>query len=312
MPGERETVSIGDMTYYKHPIHWYPDGNVIYLVEDTAINVFQSIITRRSRVLKEMMHIETSELWFRLEDLLRDFTFLLDVIMPQTCTKPRISTDNEWRSLIGLIQIAQRYEVDDVAARAAKVLEEMLPTVQHPDQNTNVYDDPESAVDVISFARRCHLPQFLRPAFYALATQEWADYPLEPNPLTRLSSKDMMRVQQGRIKLQSEVISMAFGRWENCNGQRCHDTCTKEGGCWGGWGDGFWPKEDDVARWKNLQWHPLDELKKREEMPQHRHVCTSCRDEFVAANKQMRVDLIDKLATFFNLGDDEAAIHGGA
>ncbi|KAG8910543.1 hypothetical protein FRC01_006269 [Tulasnella sp. 417] len=178
--------------------------------------------------------------------------------MPQSCAKPRISTENGWRCLIGLIQIAQKYKVDDVAKRAVEVLEEVLPTVQRPDQNTNEYDDPESAVDVINFARHSHLPQFLRPAFYALTTQEWMDRPLESNPLTRLSSKDMMRVQQGRTKLQSEVITMAFGRWENCNGLRNHVVCVKNTACYGGWGDGFWPKEDNVARWKNLQWHPLD------------------------------------------------------
>ena len=31
----REPIVIGDTTYYKHPTHWFSDGNVIFIIEDT-------------------------------------------------------------------------------------------------------------------------------------------------------------------------------------------------------------------------------------------------------------------------------------
>ncbi|KAG8955787.1 hypothetical protein FRC00_005255 [Tulasnella sp. 408] len=305
-------ISIGSVTYYQHLTHWYPDGNAVFLVEDTVIPVYRGIINRRSSVLRAVLEAPDEIGAHPLDDNLTEFSLFLDAIMPQTCSKPRIPTDKEeWRSLIGLIRVAPKYEVEDIATRAVEVLEEMLPTIQRPDQNTDVYGDPEAAVDVVNFARHCHLPQFLRSGFCALATQEWADYSIIADPLNRLTSEDRMRAQQGSVRLQSEVISIAFGRWENCKGCHYHTTCRDDKDCWGGWGDGAWPRGDDEIRWKSLLWHPLDELKKRAEMPKHRYMCTACRDEFVAANQRMRADLINKLPTFFSLGDDEAAIHGG-
>ncbi|KAG8913594.1 hypothetical protein FRC00_002055 [Tulasnella sp. 408] len=318
MADKQETpgpISIGGITYYQHPTHWYSDGNAVFLVENTIIQVFGGIINRRSSVLRALLEAPDEIGAHPLDDNLTEFSLFLDAIMPQTCSKPRIPTDKEeWRSLIGLIRVAHKYEVDDIGTRAVEVLEEILPTIQRPDQNTDVYGDPEAAVDVINFARHCHLPQFLRSAFYALVTQEWTNYPLNTNPLTRLSSEDRMRVQQGRMRLQSEVMGMASGRWENCNGRKSldHILCKKDKDCWGGWGDGAWPKEDDAIRWKNLLWHPLDELKQRAEMPKHRYICTPCWNEFVEANKRMRVDLIDKLANIFILCEDETGAHSGA
>ncbi|KAG8968899.1 hypothetical protein FRC05_001267 [Tulasnella sp. 425] len=254
----RVPITIRDNTYYQHPTHWYPDGNIVYLIEDTAIKVHQSIMGRRSTSLREMWDV-TSEpalggfVTIPLEDSLSEFSFLLDVIMPHTCASPRISPERGWSTLIGLIQVAQKYNVDDVATRAVQVLDDVLPTVQNPDRNTSVYDDPDAVVQVINFARRSRSPQFLRPAFYALATQEWTNYPHPSSPLIRLSDQeDLMRVQQGRMRLQSAVIEMAIGRWENCNGYRAYKTCPQGGACWGGYGDRAWPKADDAMRWRNL------------------------------------------------------------
>ncbi|KAG8987611.1 hypothetical protein FRB90_003254, partial [Tulasnella sp. 427] len=207
-------------TYEKHPIHWYEDGNVEFGVENTVFRVFGGLLRRRSPLLGKMVDDPTAVIkgdgvpLLPLKDTLGDFTFLMDAIMPQTCSTPSLSEDRSWQDFVGLLKIACKYDVRDVADHVEQVLAEALPTIHHPDRNTERYiDDPEAAVQIINASRECCTPQFLAPAFYALATQDWTNRPNDTNPLALLSDPDTMRVLQGRQRMQALVMEMGMYEW---------------------------------------------------------------------------------------------------
>ncbi|KIO18637.1 hypothetical protein M407DRAFT_31713 [Tulasnella calospora MUT 4182] len=310
------SITIDGTAYRKHNKHWYPDGNIIFTVENLAFRVFKSFLIRRSEVMALVLTVpqpnEPSEdnrtshnqqsmidgiPVVSLSDPARDFDLLLDMILPQTCASAPISSDTPWGKLLGLAQIAQKYGVDDVLAQTVVILDGILPTTD----NQGAYTGPTDPICVIEWARRCSLPQYLPMAFYYLTTIQWGLHNIDLRTIQRLPPSDQVRIQQGRAKLQSEVIKAAVTRWENtCVGSwRPEKGCpSRDRSCWMGYEGKAWDADANEERWTNLLLHPLEELSKRvddREIIPLSGVCSSCRQEFIEANRRMRRDLRAKV-----------------
>ncbi|KAG8891297.1 hypothetical protein FRC01_014780, partial [Tulasnella sp. 417] len=231
---DHETVTIGGAEYRRHPTQYYEDGNFIFIVETTAFRLFQGILTRRSAVIKDMLGLpqpkqsdsmeegDQQQLTLdgvpvvELQDEASDFALLLDFMFPRNCLSyPTV----DWRRLLKLVQIAQKYGVEDVYTLASKRLAKTLPTVAGGGQDVSIYKDPLVAVEVIESSRLTGLPVFLPLAFYSLSTMEWSNPDtIESGALARLSARDQVRVHQGRASIQAEVMKKLFSRWENSTG----------------------------------------------------------------------------------------------
>ncbi|KAG8941572.1 hypothetical protein FRC04_004153 [Tulasnella sp. 424] len=317
------SITVDGITYEKHEKHWYPDGNIISTVQDTAFRLFQSFLIRRSEVMALVLTVpqpnepmdapskpQEHQSMFdgvpvvRLDDLTCDFAVLLDAILPQTYASAPVSSDTPRWQLLGLAQIAQKYGVNDVVAQTVSILEDVLPTTKNL---RGRYAGPEPAVRIIEWARRCSFPQFLPMAFYYATTIQWGLNNMPLRMIQHLHPRDQIRIQRGLGKLQSEVINAALTRWENS----CIGTSKPEKGCpsrvrscWVGYEGKAWNTDKNEARWTNLLLHPLEELLKRvhdrETIPL-RDICEACREEFINANKRMRLDLVGKLESIFSL-----------
>ncbi|KIO18638.1 hypothetical protein M407DRAFT_225198 [Tulasnella calospora MUT 4182] len=321
--GDHETVTIGETDYRRHATHYYEDGNFIFIVETTAFRLFQGILTRRSAVMKDMLGLpqpkqsdsmdegNPQQLTLdgipavELQDDASEFALLLDFMFPRTCLSyPTV----DWSRLLSLVQIAQKYGVDDVCTLASKRLAKILPTVSGGGQDLSVYKDPLTAVEVIESCRLSGLPAFLPLAFYSLSTMEWSDADaIESGALGRLSSRDQVRVHQGRASLQAEVMKRALFRWENSTGGGARQC----GLCGRGMKGKLWSTQDDSVRWKELLMHPLEELDRRSQLQTLSHLCPdSCRRSFVAENGAFRKELLQSLGACFTLNDETTPFGG--
>ncbi|KAG9042217.1 hypothetical protein FS837_011155 [Tulasnella sp. UAMH 9824] len=225
---QSRSITIDGIADRKHKKHWYSDGNIIFTVENVTFRVFKSFLIRRSEVMALVLTVpqpnepsednhtpHTQQSTFdgipvvSLSDAARDFALLLDMILPQTCTSPPISSETPWGQLLGLAQVAQKYGVDDVLAQTVVILDGILPTAD----NLGAYTGLKEPICVIEWARRCSLPQYLPMAFYYLATIQWSLNTIDLQTIQRLPPSDQVRVQHGRAKLQSEVIEAALTRW---------------------------------------------------------------------------------------------------
>lgn len=327
-PSSRDhtTITITGETYTRHRTHWYTDGNLVILVEKVAFRVFQSFLTRRSAVMESLIAVQQAEdlvrrgpptrsqetalagaSVLRLVDGAEDVALLLDVVLPQSCATAPISSRTEWFRLLGLAQIAHKYAVADVLSQVLAILEDVLPTAQHPHRVRS----PAEAAIIIYWARKCRFHQFLPLAFYYLVTGEWQFNAVNSRALELFSTRDRLRAQQGQARLQARVIKLAMSRWENCliGSSKPKQTCPDgRFTCWMGYGGKLWPTAENEARWTNLLLHPLEELRMRSdrEVGTLHYLCDSCRDRFTFVNGLMIRDIVEQLGTFFTLEDESS------
>ncbi|KAG8920272.1 hypothetical protein FRC01_000847 [Tulasnella sp. 417] len=325
MSHSSNSITVDGTSYRKHQKHWYNDGNIIFTVENSAFRVFKSFLIRRSEVMAIVLTVPqpneppednqgppNQQSMFdgvpvvSLADPARDFALLLDMILPQTCASPPISSETPWGQLLGLVQIAQKYGVDDVMAQTVAILDGILPTA---DNDLAVYTGPTDPICIIEWALRCNLPQYLPLAFYYLTTIQWSLHNIDLRTIQRLRPTDQVRIQHGRARLQSEVIKLAVTRWENnCVGcYRPEKGCpSRDRSCWMGYEGKAWDADSNEERWTNLLLHPLEELSKRADDRQAiplSSICNTCRQEFIDANRRMKRDLRKRLGEIFSLNE---------
>lgn len=318
-------ITVEGVSYTKHSKHWYPDGNVIFILQDVAFRLFQSLLLRRSPVMASLLTVHESDKLleadptpqsdrlmfdgapvFTLEDQSYDFAILLDTLLPQTSSDVPISAQTPWMRLLGLAKIAQKYKVNDVVTQTLEYLEKVLPTVKRPAASAL---GPTEAISVIDWAHQCGFAQFLPMAFYYVTTTQWEFNNISSNSFRILRPQDQVRIQHGRAQLQAEVMKVALRRWENS----CLGCVKPEKGCpnrrmlcWTGYGGNAWDTGANTARWTNLLLHPVEELltrvRDRKTIPL-RNMCEPCRAEFIQANKRMIQELVCKFESIFKLNE---------
>lgn len=305
-----ETLAIDGNTLYKHPIHYYDDGNLIFIVEDEVYRVHRSILTRRSSVMKDMITVgnpsgketpsgippQRHQTSFDgvpvvvLNDGIDDFALMLDFIYP-----PQISLSiNPLLPLtkcMDMIRLADKYEVSDLRNWAVAQLEAKLPTSADTLQLLSTYNDPVVGAQVIALCNQTLIPQFLPLAFYTLATTEWT---MEPSicsaVLTSLSPEDQHRIMAGRVALQQYTMDclykMPASGFQGIIRSCCSGTLLSS----------------DPERWKELLLHPLEEVESRLSSNQFDTFCEGrCRGIMVRNLKTFRSTLIGRLPRIFGL-----------
>ncbi|KIO18635.1 hypothetical protein M407DRAFT_11775 [Tulasnella calospora MUT 4182] len=324
----RTPVIIEGARYFKDRNHWYDDGNIILVVHTTAFRVFQSILTEHSQVMKDMLgipqptaadgtngSISEGQPSFEgvpvvmLDDKDYYFQLLLDALLPNDTTNPAISGNIHVNYLMGVAQIAKKYEFDDVATHVISLLENRLPTVEQPRINLgySLSYDMQDYVRIIKWARRCGLPQFLPLCFYHLATAEWDEFQDEDQFLEtqrafqKLSPQDQWRTYIGRGKLQALILEVGLSaQWEDCQNNGCR--MTRNG-----------PSDQMGARHQRLKFfllNPLQELKRREWRGFVPDLCDGCSELFASWNQSAKDRILGQLGTCFTIADEKSEFGG--
>ncbi|KIO15675.1 hypothetical protein M407DRAFT_34741 [Tulasnella calospora MUT 4182] len=311
-----DPLVIKSRLYRKHKHHWYDEGNIAFLVENTAFRLHGSVLSRKSSVMADLLSIPNPSPsnpldksddrdiiidgvpFVVLHDKAKDFSHVLDFIYPKTL--PGAQTEHLGvHDLMGMVRLAEKYHIQDVQEWAvSKLGKEFLLQKGHRSfaralKDEKRYADHEFCVQVIQFARRCSLPQFLPLAFYALATKDWSARPGAAICLQKLSLDDQCRIHEGRAALTREVLIRAWTMPENhgavvkCSSWSCKRI-----------GPTLW--KDAMERWENLMLHPLEELESRLSHL-HASLCAGCMTEIHRRTREFRDDLVRLLANFFTL-----------
>lgn len=310
---------IRSRSYLKHKEHWYEEGNIAFLVGNTAFRLHGSVLSRRSSVIADMLSLPQPSLpnplaksnnkdiiiggvpFIVLHDKAEDFAHVLDFIYPSTL--PGVRTGHlDVHDLMGMVRLAGKYSIQDLADWAvSKLGREFL---LRPDRRSvttvlgdeDRYSNSEFCVQVIRFSRECSQPQFLPLAFYALATKDWDAHPESVTCLRRLTWADQCRIQEGRVALTKEVIQKAFTMPENHS-----STAATKCGSWSCTYIRPTMWNDAKKRWENLILHPVEELEERLSLP-YGDLCRDCKAVIKRRTQGFRDSLVQGLADSFRLG----------
>ncbi|KAG8917373.1 hypothetical protein FRC01_002496 [Tulasnella sp. 417] len=264
------TLLIQSKRYKKHGRHWYEEGNIGFLVGDTAFRLHRSVLSRCSSVISDMSRtpqplFAISESFnsedniigvpfVELQGQAEDFAHVLDFIYPNSLPTARTGHLGV-NDLMGLVRFTGTYLIEDLKEWAISTLGTQLLTSGRSSfksllQNRSLYADPNFCVKIVKFSRECSLPKFLPLAFYGLSTAEWDQIPGGAACLDQLSPEDRTRVHEGRLALSKAILEQTPSLFENisarerCTQNGCNPTKSQEPG----------------TPWKGLILHPLEEL----------------------------------------------------
>ena len=197
-----------------HPVHYYADGNLILVVENTKFRLWRSLLSEKSGVMRDMLDIASQDAFatgeaaqemidgvpaVTLTDDLNLFTLLLDLLLPQT---PRVPTLGE---SILLFPLLDKYAFETLGEHIkADILRSIPSTFDEfsSDPSLAIYDDLVLAAQIVGSAWQMGASNLLPLAFYALSTKDWSK---DPNMATRaiqiLPVEDQVRLHSGRIAL---------------------------------------------------------------------------------------------------------------
>ena len=218
-----------------HPVHYYEDGNLILVVENTKFRLWRSMLAHKSEVMKDMLSVPQAPQndiatgkaaqemidgvpAITLTDDLKVFTILLDILMPQ---EPRLPTLKE---SILLYPILDKYAFETLRKYVISEVHSKLPFTFEDSIRLGVYDDLVFAVQVIQLARLMDDKTLLPLAFYALAVKDWGkDREMANRVLELLSRRDQMRIHTGKVALQDATMETFKQTIYFQDGSRCED-----------------------------------------------------------------------------------------
>ena len=140
------------------------------------------------------------------------FSLVLDFIYPKQVTQNRIKLMKP-TSIIGIIRIAHKYQMDSIFQWAKEELESVLPSTPADVHLLSAYN-PAMAIQVIGEFPSFDLAEYIPFAFYHLAT-------LDLHSLFRLFSKtplpveDERRIGKGRDELAKLVVREALNHYKD-------------------------------------------------------------------------------------------------
>ncbi|KAG9042824.1 hypothetical protein FS837_010334 [Tulasnella sp. UAMH 9824] len=192
------SLTIREKVYWKHPEHWYEDGNFGFLVGSAAFRLHGSILSRRSQVMEDLLSLPQPTHpnspddddnivvdgvpFIKLHDKALDFVNVLNFIYNPSlpgAPAPYLSRQN----LMGIIRLTGKYLMDPLRQWAVAKLEAVylvragdIPSKSHSLAQLMLSQQREDHIRTIDFARECSLPQYLSLSFYALATRDEAGH----------------------------------------------------------------------------------------------------------------------------------------
>lgn len=282
-------------SFVADPVHYYEDGNVVFLVGTSKFRVFQSLLARRSLVMNDLFGLPQPTNGalqpvvdgvpaITLQDDPETFRSLLDLIFPQSIP-PKTPPPER---LIDLHTLSLKYCMDDLVAWCQSELKKELPTNPENLHLLSKYRaNPPLALKVVR--AREELPDFGPLAHYALATMICGP---RSNLLPEgISTVELLQISQGYCALQREVLqgpACLHGGYA-CPGQ---STICRAGK------NSFWT--DPVARRTGMMMTPLEELESRKNWNLVSG-CARCSSTLKDTCAQYQLDLISKLGTLFSL-----------
>ncbi|KAF8608289.1 hypothetical protein BDV93DRAFT_519335 [Ceratobasidium sp. AG-I] len=224
-------VGLGDeyvVTGGKHPRFWLEDGNVVLVAKrpaQTQFRVHQSVLSRQSRVFKEMLSYPSRSRFEKMHgcpvvplgDSEEDIAALLSALYDGLNLQRNSQFDIEIAS--GQLRLSTKYEITNIRRKIIEHLRDeypiLLPDIdrkdglvseQHPRTRPDQLYDP---IAVIQLAEQgCDVPEVLPYAWYLLARHSFSgdgDMRCE-----RLSSDEMRRLLVGREKLRNRLVEFAL------------------------------------------------------------------------------------------------------
>lgn len=298
----------------KHPMHYYKDGDVAFVVEDYVFRLHRSILEAQSNAMKDLYSIGEVDgkqdkifdgvIAVRLNDSSKDFSNVLDIVYKHrpTISNHALSPDNQISAtssssrkklanlkvdeLVGVIRVAWKYELEDIANEAVSRIDRLLPLTERQDiPKLSVYKADSGlalAANVINLSRECQLPRFAPMAFYALATAEWTtdDFQALSSVFPILSAQMHLRLNAGRVGLQKALMGRVVTSQERCSG------CSSR------------PWSDPTK----VILHPLETLSQQgtENEEGSPGKCADCSEPTKNTKNELLKDVLHGLPSFFN------------
>ncbi|KAJ7596037.1 hypothetical protein C8J56DRAFT_1116439 [Mycena floridula] len=182
----------------RHPRFYFPDGNVVFLVENTLYNLYRYFfMSRDSPVFRTLFSLpgEKKDEGDRqiegtgdrnpiiLEGISsHDFDRFLSVPYPLTFTAPENQTAEEW---ISVLNLASKWDFESIRELAIAHLELLMPSNRH--------------VDRITVGHKYEISSWLVSAYMALCIRE---EPLSLEEGMKLGIEDTVRCGQVRHKIR--------------------------------------------------------------------------------------------------------------
>ncbi|QRV84085.1 The BTB (BR-C, ttk and bab)/POZ (Pox virus and Zinc finger) domain [Ceratobasidium sp. AG-Ba] len=224
-------IGLGDefvMTGGKHPRFWLEDGNVMLVASQpcqTHFRVHQSVLSRQSRVFKEMFSslnlVRLKEMddcpVVPLNDTEDDIAALLSALYDGLTLQRDTPFDVE--TISGQLRLATKYEITNIRRKIVAHLRDEYPlTLADIDRKESSVSEQASRkaadqlydpIAVIKLAEQgCNVPEVLPYAWYRLARHSFSDD--GDMRCARLSSDDMRRLLVGRERLRSRLVQFAI------------------------------------------------------------------------------------------------------
>ncbi|KAG9017045.1 hypothetical protein FRB90_001983 [Tulasnella sp. 427] len=233
----------------KHPVHYYKDGDVAFIVEDYVFRLHRSVLEAQSNAMKDLysigeVHGRADKVFddviaVGLNDSAKDFANVLDIVYDRRSSQPNqqpLSAPEApalhlpskelpalgLNEIVGVVRVSWKYELEDIANAAISQLEQELPLANANDiPKLEIYKNESGlalAANVVNLARECQLPQFGPMALYALATSEWNgnDFQGLSSVFPILSAQMHLRLNAGRVRLQKAVMQDILKPQEPC------------------------------------------------------------------------------------------------
>ncbi|KAG8925620.1 hypothetical protein FRC03_011016 [Tulasnella sp. 419] len=309
-------------SYENHPVHYFQDGNIIFVLEGRVrFKLYRGIISRYSEVLANMLDIpqpvpmegeqsvstDTQELIegipaVHLTDKADGFAALLDVVIPpiteqfyeeqQKCE----AMHNASLDKIGaILELSRKYIVPAAEAWAKMALNLQFPVpsteaLEMSETPEDMFESSKDAAMMIHIARAQELPQYLPLAFYFLATQSELDTVFQDQSL---SPADCARIYKGRVKMNNAVVEIVAPRPENG---------TSRGTCCSGCMESWWKEYTPDQHWNSLINNPLEELKWRfDRWDGIGRSASCCKEKIRLGFKEDRREVYRRIKEFFDL-----------
>ncbi|KAJ7750091.1 hypothetical protein DFH07DRAFT_746318 [Mycena maculata] len=161
-----------------HPRFWHADGDFMVQVENTDYKLHRHLFNRAKNFAPLMWGIQSNP--YRLTETKVDFDRLLSILYPADYSEQELKTADEWSSVLLL---ADKWQIPDIRRLAIKELAACA-----------------GPVDKIALGHRYDIPEWLGPAYLALAMRK---EPVTSAEGTKMGIAAMVRI----AAIKDEVLA---------------------------------------------------------------------------------------------------------
>ncbi|KAG8853541.1 hypothetical protein FRB96_008143 [Tulasnella sp. 330] len=194
--------------FKRHPVFYYPDGNICLVAENTIFRLLKSQLSQNSNFFTDLFELSATSneaeeyegaTIIRVSDVPEDLVIVFTLLW----CGPRKPL--EFTALCRVLEISTKYIMEDIREWCISELKEKVFVSSDKDAlGPLAYyaGDSRRPGQVIQLARKCDVPELLPLAFYALATSIWT----RTSPalvFADVEHADLVRVLVGKEKLHA-------------------------------------------------------------------------------------------------------------